>query len=117
MGSRLFGLSSWWRRRQGGSLEHLHFLFYTRQNCHLCEVAWRQVQAAQRQHRFILEILDVDAKPELTARYGDLVPVVTVNGKVRFRGAVNPVLLDRLLRAEKEKVTRGLRRPGSSSSP
>jgi hypothetical protein len=28
------------------------------------------------------------------------VPVVTVNGKVRFRGEVNNVLLDRLLRAE-----------------
>jgi hypothetical protein len=28
------------------------------------------------------------------------VPVVTVNGKVRFRGVVNPHLLKRLLRAE-----------------
>jgi hypothetical protein len=28
------------------------------------------------------------------------VPVVAVNGKVRFRGKVNPVLLNRLLEAE-----------------
>jgi hypothetical protein len=28
------------------------------------------------------------------------VPVVAVNGKVRFRGVVNPALLERLLRAE-----------------
>lgn len=27
------------------------------------------------------------------------VPVVALNGKVRFRGQVNPVLLERLLRA------------------
>ena len=27
-------------------------------------------------------------------------PVVLVNGKVRFRGRINPVLLTRLLRAE-----------------
>jgi hypothetical protein len=26
-----------------------------------------------------------------------------VNGKIRFRGGINPILLDRLLHAEKEK--------------
>ena len=42
----------------------------------------------------------MDTDGELVARYGEWVPVVTVNGKVRFRGGVNPVLLERLLRAE-----------------
>ena len=37
---------------------------------------------------------------ELRALHGDWVPVVTVDGKVRFRGGVNPRLLERLLRAE-----------------
>jgi hypothetical protein len=41
--------------------------------------------------------VDVEGDPELAARYGDSVPVVTVNGKVRFRGRVNDVLLRRLL--------------------
>ena len=64
------------------------------------------MQAAQRTHRFTLERIDVDAEPELAARYGNLVPVVAANGKVRFRGAINRVLLDRLLRAEQGKATR-----------
>ena len=38
--------------------------------------------------------------PELAAKYGNEVPVVAVNGKVRFRGVVNPALLERLLTAE-----------------
>jgi hypothetical protein len=33
------------------------------------------------------------------------VPVVLINGKVRFRGQVNPVLLARLLRAESGKTS------------
>jgi glutaredoxin len=88
-------LLSWWRRPRLG---HLRVVVYTRRGCHLCAAAWRQLRRAQRRHGFRLEAVDVDTDPELAARYGTSVPVVTVNGRVRFRGAVNPVLLARLLR-------------------
>jgi hypothetical protein len=88
---------SWWRGRR---LEHLDVVMYTRRGCHLCEVAWAQLEQARRRHGFRLSAQDVDADATLTAEHGNCVPVVTVNGKVRFRGAVNPVLLERLLRAE-----------------
>ncbi len=93
------GLSCWWRRRRGLAGERLHFVLYTRQGCHLCERAKQQLEVARRRHGFVLEEVDVDHEPELAEQYGNLVPVVTVNGKVRFRGAVNPVLLDRLFQA------------------
>lgn len=72
---------------------------YTRRGCHLCETALERLQRARRRYDFALEIVDVDTEPDLAARYGDQVPVVMVNGKIRFRGAVNEVLLDRLLHA------------------
>jgi glutaredoxin len=72
---------------------------YTRRGCHLCEQAWEQLEQARGRNGFALEQVDVDTDPELAARYGLEVPVVTVNGRVRFRGLVNRVLLDRLLRA------------------
>jgi hypothetical protein len=50
--------------------------------------------------------VDVDDNPQLQVRYGEHVPVVVVNGKVRFRGFINPVLLQRLLRAEAGRVRR-----------
>ncbi|HZT80920.1 MAG TPA: glutaredoxin family protein [Gemmataceae bacterium] len=81
-------------------LAHLHFVMYTRRGCHLCDAAWGLLRAEQRRHGFTLRAADVDADRELAARHGDMVPVVTVNGKVRFRGGVNRVLLARLLRAE-----------------
>jgi glutaredoxin len=85
-------------------LEHMRFQLYTRPGCHLCEVALQHLTRAQERYQFALVVVDVDTDPELTARYGDQVPVVTVNGKVRFRGAVNAILLTRLLRAEAEKA-------------
>lgn len=92
-------LLSWWRRppRQ---LDHLNLVLYTRHGCHLCDDAWHLLQKAQREHGFLLQAVDVDGDPELRARFDTCVPVVTVNGRVRFRGRVNPVLLKRLLRAE-----------------
>jgi glutaredoxin len=90
------GLFSWWRRWR---LDHLHFVVYTRPGCHLCEVAWDQLRRERRRYGFRLAAVNVDTDPTLAERYGTCVPVVTVNGKVRFRGVVNPVLLRRLLRA------------------
>lgn len=69
---------------------------FTRQGCHLCDEAWQLLQAEQQRHGFQLEQTDVDQVAELAARYGDQVPVITIDGKVRFRGGVNLVLLRRL---------------------
>jgi glutaredoxin len=95
----LFRFASRWRRRGKASSRQLHFLLYTRQGCHLCEVAWQQLQAAQRRRSFTLEVVDVDSDPELVSQYGSRVPVVLVNGKLRFFGRINPVLLERFLQA------------------
>ena len=77
----------------------LHFTFFTRQGCHLCDDAWALLTKAQARHQFRLEAKDVDTSPKWAAEYGDCVPVVLVNGKVRFRGQVNEVLLRRILDA------------------
>jgi glutaredoxin len=79
---------------------HLRFTVYTRAQCCCCHAALDLLKSYQRRHGFALEEVDVDADPELAARHGESVPVVTVDGAVRFRGVVNPVLLERLLRAE-----------------
>jgi glutaredoxin len=92
-------LYAWWRRAARPPA-NLQVVLYTRRGCHLCEQAWDLLEKARRRSNFALTAVDVDGNPELVALYGECVPVVTVNGVVRFRGVVNPVLLDRLLRAE-----------------
>jgi glutaredoxin len=93
---------SWLFRRQRQRIcNQLHFVVYTRAGCHLCAQAWAQLQEAQKQHGFDLQSVDVDSDPALVAAHGDCVPVVLIDGKVRFRGRVNPVLLKRLLQTGK----------------
>ncbi len=91
-------LWSWWRRSV--RLGRLRVVMYTRRGCHLCEEAWALLGRQRRRYGFALEAVDVDTDPELVALHGNWVPVVTVDGKVRFRGGVNAALLERLLRAE-----------------
>ncbi|MFO0966342.1 MAG: glutaredoxin family protein [Gemmataceae bacterium] len=92
-----------WLRRQFARLPRqrpdLSVVMYHRKDCHLCENAWEQLVAAQTQYGFALERKDVDADSVALQEYGECVPVVTVNGVVRFRGRVNDVLLRRLLDA------------------
>jgi glutaredoxin len=90
----------WQRRRPRSSANPLHLVMYTRGGCHLCDTAWELLQERQKTYEYNLEAVDVDADSDLAARYGAEVPIVMVNGMVRFRGKVNEVLLDRLLRAE-----------------
>lgn len=68
---------------------------YTRSGCHLCDDAIALVRS------FDLEpnVVDIDTQPKLLADYDKCVPVVVIDGKVRFRGKVDPVLLKRLLQA------------------
>jgi len=82
------------------TVAHLQVVMYTRKGCHLCERAWEELQRARRRYGFTLTAKDVDTDAALVKEYGNCVPVVAVNGKLRFRGVVNPVLLERLLQAE-----------------
>lgn len=83
--------------------EHLNFTVYTRPECTCCHKALDLLTHYQRTYRFQIETIDIDADPDLVARYGQAVPVVAVNGKERFRGVVNPALLERLLVAESRR--------------
>jgi len=69
---------------------------YTRQGCHLCDDALAVLQ----RHGVSPRLVDIDADPALRERYNECVPVVEINGKERFRGRVNEVLLARILAAE-----------------
>jgi glutaredoxin len=80
--------------------EHLTFTVYSRAQCCCCHKAIDVLKDAQHQFGFAIEEVDIDRDPELVSKFDTEVPVVAVNGKVRFRGVVNPALLERLLLAE-----------------
>ena len=69
---------------------------YTRQGCHLCDEA----ATVLSRHGLQAKTVDIDSDPELVGRYTNCVPVVVIDGKERFRGRVDRVLLRRLLRSQ-----------------
>jgi glutaredoxin len=89
-------------RRHPRTTEHLTFTVYSRAQCCCCHKAIDVLQDARRRFGFVIEEVDIDRDPELVLKYDTEVPVVAVNGKVRFRGVVNPALLERLLIAESQ---------------
>ena len=71
-------------------------VLYTRQGCHLCDDA----KGLLERHGLKPTSVDIDADPALRERYTTCVPVVVIDGKERFRGRVNEVLLKRLLQRD-----------------
>jgi len=74
---------------------------YTRVGCHLCDDAIALVGSFGFEPNIVDIDIAADARPELLANYDKCVPVVVIDGKVRFRGKVDPVLLKRLIEANR----------------
>lgn len=52
------------------------FILYSRSYCHLCDELLQALQAHLSDHAYAIEVLDVDANPELLARFDERVPVL-----------------------------------------
>jgi glutaredoxin len=68
-------------------------VLYTRTGCHLCEDA-RRVLA---ENGLTPTSVDIDADPELRNQFDTCVPVVEIDGRIRFLGRIEPILLRRIL--------------------
>jgi glutaredoxin len=71
----------------------MNVILYTRKGCHLCDDALKLL----KQHGVNPAIQDIDADDELRDRFDVCVPVVEIDGRIRFRGKVDPTLLRRML--------------------
>jgi glutaredoxin len=69
----------------------------TRAGCHLCDDARSVVAGVCLPRGIPVDELDVDADPQLRAEYGDLVPVILVNGREHAHFRVEPGRLVRAL--------------------
>lgn len=79
----------------------LRVTVYTREGCGCCHKALDFLRESQIREGFALEAIDVDSDPALAEQHGLAIPVVLVDGQVRFRGTVNPALWRRLLDAHR----------------
>ncbi|MGY8770422.1 MAG: glutaredoxin family protein [Pirellulales bacterium] len=70
-------------------------IVYTRAGCHLCDDAISLL----KRHGFDPKTIDIDQDEALQQKFTECVPVVEIDGKIRFRGIVNEMLLKRILNA------------------
>jgi len=78
-------------------------VLYTRPGCHLCELARETLEKHQGSLSPTIEI-DIDTDPTLQTRFSTCIPVVEIDGKIRFRGRINEVLLRRLIEATPPQI-------------
>jgi glutaredoxin len=71
---------------------------YSRSECHLCDDA-KAVLADYVEYLPQIEEVDIDSDPDLQNRFGESIPVVEIDGEIRFRGRVEEMLLRRLIEA------------------
>jgi Glutaredoxin-like domain (DUF836) len=58
-----------------------HLVVQSRAYCHLCDDMVAALTSLQPLYGFSMDVVDIDADPELEARYDLLVPVLTINGE------------------------------------
>ena len=54
---------------------------YSRNNCHLCDVAVEKLETVKVELNFEIEKIYIDGDTELTTKYGEEVPVIHIDGK------------------------------------
>lgn len=72
----------------------MNVVLYTRKGCCLCD----QAKLVLENYGMTPREVDIDDDPELRSRYTDCVPVVEIEGRERFRGRIDEILLRRILR-------------------
>lgn len=78
---------------------------YTREDCHLCEEAVETLRtvAAEEDVDLSLDLVDVDADPELREEHGERVPYVLLEGRPAFKFRVDPATARSKLRAAADR--------------
>ena len=70
---------------------------YTRAGCHLCNDALDVVSQVCAAQSVDFQLVDIDADPALRERYGEQVPVVTVDGGTVGFWRIDPEVLRQAL--------------------
>ena len=64
---------------------------YSRQGCHLCEIAVKTINSLRNELEYSVEVLYIDGNEELEKLYGTEVPVIHINGEHHDFYKVDPV--------------------------
>ena len=59
-------------------------IIYTKEGCHLCERVIAQLENMNSTNALKISIQDIGSDSNLFERYKDIIPVVSIDGEVKF---------------------------------
>lgn len=83
-----------------GSARFDRVRFFTRANCPLCDEAMEVLEEFGDAMPEI-EFIDIAQDAQLEEQHGEWIPVIEIDGRIRFRGHVDRTLLQRLVDARR----------------
>ncbi len=87
-------------RGQGRKAGPIELVLYSRPGCHLCDEMKELIAQVRGDFEARLREVDVSTDPALEADYGELIPVLLVDGKKAFKyRTTRDALRERLRRA------------------
>ncbi|MFV0442127.1 MAG: glutaredoxin family protein [Planctomycetaceae bacterium] len=84
-----------WAPQQAGR-RFQSVVLYTRDGCHLCDEV-HELLVVYAEYLPEVVCIDIDSDPDLPEQFGLSIPVVEMDGVVRFKGRVSEVMLRRLI--------------------
>lgn len=70
--------------------KHYPFLkFYTKESCHLCDIAFKIVTQVSKKIKFDIETVDITQSDYLMMKYGIEIPVIEIDGNFAFKHKIN----------------------------
>lgn len=77
---------------------NMEVYYYTRKKCPLCDEGLLVLQILQRKYSYELIEKDIDESDDLTEKFGLMIPVVEIHGKIVQYGMIDPVTIEDQLR-------------------
>jgi glutaredoxin len=71
---------------------------YSKPGCCLCDDAREELLRIKKDQPFELQVIDIQEDPALFAKYGEMIPVILLNGDFLFEYTVQEARLRELLK-------------------
>jgi hypothetical protein len=76
--------------REPSGTQAREVILYTRKNCGLCDETLEDLRALAPELNLTIRAVEIDGDDALRARYNDIIPVVTLDGREVARAPIDP---------------------------
>ncbi len=80
----------------------VNITIYSKNNCHLCDIAKEALIKIRKEFPFSLREVDIEKDKKIFEKYKYLIPVIEIDGKITFTYKVNETELKTILKLKSQ---------------